>query len=365
MKAQTTDNSRSFGTGQPRPQGAWGLVLLVAFAVAALIAVAGWTLTTGERGAAIPGFKRADTPKTIAKVGASLDDIATIRIEGHGQSVVIEHGEGTWRLANDSGYPVPNARIQGLLNRISALNATYVSVDSPPPYKSVGLRQLDDPTGATTQIHVIGVKGGTLANFTVGTSISKPGGIPQPMTAVMVPGDSRIWLVKGNLEISADAADWMDNRLVNVPPDQLKSLTISAPDGTHLSFAHDEKSGEFTVTDGLPPGEHAQATWQLQELAEVLSDVRFLDVRLAKPSDTDEKSWKVEARTSKGINYYIDISPQKKMGAWVTFRAEGTNKAAEKAADQFNADHAHWAYLLNQYVTQKLTVQADDLINTK
>ena len=329
--------------------------------MAAMVGLAGWLLEHQGTGS-IPGFTSADE-RPVAPAARSPAEVQAIRIQGQGNAIELRRDGHRWQLASSHGYPVPGDRVVPMLRSLGRLRAAYVSTASPPAYASYGLTGIDDPTGRTVRVTLEGAGGKTIGTVTVGSTVSAPGGgTRHSLTALMLPGDSRIWLADGDLKILADPIRWLDNHITDMPEGNILDITTITPGGERLALARAGADENLRVTDGLPPGTEIKKVWLLDDIAHILGHLRFFDVERASaftPIPADR--WQITAKTTDHVVFHLALFTED-METWTTIHAEATDAAGRDAASRFNQGHHDWAYLLDAYVARRLMTRADNLI---
>jgi hypothetical protein len=342
--------------------GPWGLLIACAVIVTGVVGTAGWMLS-GQDAGSIAGFARADGSPIIPAVHSSPERIQIVKIENQGNTLTLRRDGGQWHLASSSGYPVPAQRVESMLKRLGELRAAYVSEDSPPRYNAYGLDGADNPAGHAARITIEDGTGEPVGTVTAGTVVTAPGAAQRELTATMRGSDSRIWLAEGNLKVVSDPLQWTENQVADVPKERVLSLTTMAPDGHRLKIERDDTGNGLRVAEGLPPGADQVSDWVLDPMFSALDDLRFADVQRASAFDPSPADlWRASWRTRDGMTYDLALI-REDMGTWAQIRATSgsDDPGAQAAAEQFNARHRDWAYLLNEPVAKHLMAQPEDL----
>ena len=339
------------------------LIYFYVLAMVAMVGVAGWLLAHQGTGS-IPGFTSAD-PRAVAPAANSPAKVTGVRIEGRGNALELRRNGTGWQLASSHGYPVSSDKVTATLRSLGQLRTAYVSTSSPPPYASYGLTGTDDPTGRAVSITLSNSGGETVGSVTVGSSVSAPGnGVRRILTALMLPGDSRIWLAGGDLKILTDPVHWLDNHITDMPEGNILQIATTMPDGRHLALARAGAGEDLRVTDGLPPGTEIKKIWLLDDIAHILGHLRFLDVEKASAfAPIPAEHWQIDARTTRHVVFHLTLFTED-MGTWATIHAEATGRDGQAAATRFNQRHDGWAYLLDAYVARRLMTGSDTLTDT-
>lgn len=361
VKAETMRGSpRLDETGKGRAGGS--LLALCVAAIIVIVGLAAWLLSQ-QSGGSIPGFTRVDSGPMLRVASRIPDLVHGITIETKGQLIELRRDGDQWRLASSSGYPVPAGRVAPMIGALGSLRSAYVSTQAPPPYEVFGLKSVDDPTGQAARITIADDEGADIGAITIGTVVSAPGATQRYVTAAMKPGDSRIWLADGNVQILSSPLDWIDNRILTMPRDRFRRLEATAPDGQRLVVTRAE-DGTVRLAEGLPPGVEVSEAWLVDEMANVFNEVTFLDVqRLSAFTPQPQETWKVSVLTADRISFHASLTTVD-MGTWASFRAEaetGADAGARAAVARFNARHDGWAYLLNDHTAKYLMTQPSAL----
>lgn len=183
---------------------------------------------------------------------AKLDAAAITRIQiasKAGKPIdLVKHGSD-WVIASGYDHRVPAAKIDGLLAPIAKLAAA-----TPVATQATRHEQLHVADDDFERKLVITAGGGDTTLFIGGPVGSR-------RTALRIGGDPRVWPVTGLSGYGAggDVADWMEDKYVDVPRDDIAKLTIDKAgaattferDGDHWKTSYELAAGETLDTNAI------------------------------------------------------------------------------------------------------------------
>lgn len=184
-----------------------------------------------------------------------LADIDGLELRREGQPPVrLERQGPLWVLADKAGYPAD----QGLVRTFLAALATaqpleHVAADAVPRDIRITLRRGD---AAPRRLYLASEK--------------------NPEGRLLYAGDeAQPWRVHGPLPLPLQELNWLDRRLLAVPPDKVRELQLQRADGSQLVFF---RHGEVPMRLEQLPGAQPPASQALAELLAVFADLRFSEV---------------------------------------------------------------------------------------
>lgn len=180
---------------------------------------------------------------------AGINDVDKITITGTNNEVVatVERGDTQWSVAERSGYPANVGKIRSNLIALADAMIVEAKTTDPALYERLGVQDLDQPDASGTRIDIDGP--GQSISLIVGET-----GIRGNMAYVRATDSEQSYLITADLDLGAETADWLVREIINISSSEIRSVTISHPDGNSLGI---EKSSRdetgFTVLD-IPEG---------------------------------------------------------------------------------------------------------------
>jgi len=209
---------------------------------------------------------------TAATLLPELQSFAPTKIEisgGDDQTIDLERVDDAWTIEQAGGYPADTTKIDGLLDKLENLEVRRPVVRSSRYHEALGVtpkqheRELRiwDGESDTPRVELFV---GKSSNYGI-NNVRRADRDEVFEVAGLSPWDMR-----------PEAVSWIQTQLVDVQPDQIRSLTLTNRHGT-FELSRDE-AGTWSVTKGQAPGA------QLDD-ASVESFVRSMgSMRLSEPA---------------------------------------------------------------------------------
>lgn len=291
-------------------------------------------------------------------LAAHLGDLAWMRLSHSASNTDFTAIGGHWVVVEKGNYPAAPGRVRRLLLGLADLALVEPKTERPALYSRLGLD--DPPHGDATLVDLQDRTGATVARLLVGKSRPDRLGGGNDGIYVRRPGDSRTWLARGSLGLTADVADWLDRRLVDIEPGRLATVTLTAADGTALTLRRAPQGGEFTVADP-PPDARFKPSAALAAPAGALADLELDDVRPAADQPVPKEGVATATFTTfDGLTVRLRLLRQGSVD-WAAIEATGDDKAAAEA-QAINARVARWTYALPAARATLLHTRLADLI---
>lgn len=251
--------------------------LLILFVALGLVALASWLLTADGPGSlsegepVLPGL--ADVLNEI--------DAVTIRRAGGDTVAQLRRDEAGWVLADRDGYPANFDRIRQNLRGLAEATIFEAKTSNPEFYDRLGVSDIADADAQGTELEINAPGYG--AQIIVGRT-DEGGG---KLAYVRRTGEAQSYLVTASLDMGDAAADWLDNRIIDLPSARVRSVQISHPDGEILAIAKPRsESTNYTVAD-VPEGRSLTYDGAANAIGAALASLNLDDVQLASAVDTN------------------------------------------------------------------------------
>jgi hypothetical protein len=333
-----------------------GLVgLLAATAVAVVAAV----LVTQGGGA--PKDDPLVGTHVLPEISQRLDAVARLAlVRGDAKTTLVRHGDA-WTVEDKSGYAADAAKVHQAILGLADLTFVEPKTRKPDLYPRLELEDADKKDAKSTLVTVSDDKGSLLGEIIAGKrKIDELGGGNDGLY-VRKPGDAQAWLARGTLDLSGTTVDWLDKKLLDVAADQVKSVTLTAPDGASFSFARGKPGDALALAAPLPAGKKLKSDTALDDPAGALAGLELSDVEPAKDA-AFPPGVTASARYETFDGLVITIALVNKDGAeWARIEAAGTGAAQARAAD-LTAKLSPWVFGLPDYKTKLLRTKLDDLL---
>ncbi|MEM7754251.1 MAG: DUF4340 domain-containing protein [Planctomycetota bacterium] len=304
---------------------------------------------------------RTEAPQTlVAGLEARAGDITRIEITTPDGSLELVRTESRWTLPSKDGYPVDLEAVRTLVAGLASLEIIDQKTANPDNHGRLGLAVPTDPGSDTepamaqapTRVRLLAADGSAVADVIVGNRA--PTGV-----FVRTADDDQTWLADSAPETSIDPADWFDQRPVQVERDQVRTVTLTHPDGEVVRIVKNEDTFELAE---LPEGTEPVGPWQAGQPGGALAFLTVEDVRATDAIGFDDTEQVVVQYELVGED--ADAAEQPTLTVrvaeiegtpWATFAAAGPG------ADDVNAITEGWAYAIPAFTRDSLTRRIADL----
>jgi hypothetical protein len=165
-----------------------------------------------------------------------------------------------------------------------------------------------------------------------------------------------------------EIAAWLDARILDLPNERMRQVTIDHADGERLTLSRTEAGQTNFVIEPIPEGRELMYPGVGNTTGGALQNLRLEDVRAT--ADDLAADVTVEYRTFDGLVITIHGSRLENQ-AWVTFRADVDADAAgedltgrQSEAEAINARVGGWQYRLPAFQYEQMTRRIGDLLQS-
>ncbi len=237
-------------------------------------------LTIGVTAAAAIGVLGQKAPQTVVETGGpvfpglvgKLKDVTAIVVRD-GQHTLTVHrlDGGSWGIAELSDYPVQPDKVRELVNGLVQLEKTEAKTSHPDLYARLSVEDVTTPDAKSKEVTLQTAEGQPVAQLLVG--IAGTGIGTEGATYVRIPGDPQTWLARGSLNPSAEAHDWVETRLIQLPTADIREVRIVQPDGATLTAVREGgDAGGFRLLE-MPKGGKLKRPDAIESLASTLNEM--------------------------------------------------------------------------------------------
>lgn len=267
---------------------------LIAAAVLALAAA--WWITRSQRPLSeapeqnrmlLPGFReQVNDIDTVTLTGADAKVLATLKRGSHG-----------WGIVEKAGYPADVAKLREFLLKLADAGVLETKTSNPKLYSELGVEDVKAKDAKGVLVTLAGTK--QPFKVIIGNFNGAGGG----GTFVRRDGDAQSLLVKGNLSVDKNTADWEKKDIADIAATRIREATITRPDGKTLKVYKDQPGdANFKVAD-VPKGREVSSDFVANPIGAGLAGLRVDDVFPAQEvaPGPDEKVYKVHYAAFDGL----------------------------------------------------------------
>ncbi len=220
-------------------------------------------------------YDPADAGLLLPDLKARLNDVTSVTIASGDESATLERRGERWAVADREGYPADTGKLRAGLLALADAARLEAKTANPERHAELGLAG-DDSTRV-----VLSGDGG------VDTAVILGNVAQRSYRYARLDGAEQTWLIDGNPELPAAAADWLVKDLLDVDADDVVSVTITHADGEKIVIsASDDVDAQYRVAD-IPDGRELRYASIVNAVAGVLNGLSLEDVRAAGEGEHD------------------------------------------------------------------------------
>ena len=164
----------------------------------------------------------------LPQLATQFGDVTRVTLR-HGAAtpgVTLRRAEGGWTLDERAGYAADSARLRRLLVALADLKIAEEKTTDPANYAALGVDDPGHAGAAGTEVTI------TTASGSRRLIIGKPaaGG-----NFVRDPAQAQSFLAVPAVSPDGEPRDWIERRLLDIPPEAIRELTISPPTGAAVT----------------------------------------------------------------------------------------------------------------------------------
>jgi hypothetical protein len=275
----------------------------------------------------------------IQGLASNVNNARTVEVKSGDKQFTIRQDEaGIWRMADKGDYPASIEKVKQAVAGLADLRGGEPKTSRPELYSKIGVQDPGTPTEAGERAPaLLTLKDGggqVLASVIVGNSKygSKPG------VYIRRAGEAQSWLALGSLDIPGEPTAWMETKLLELPRDRVKSVTVTHASGEVLTVSRNATTDTSFAVQNVPEGKELRSPNAGDPLAAGLSYLQFEDVMPASAFKTEGEGaaalkWTADYRTFDGLVLVIQ-SFDKGGKAWARFVTSYDASAAGPAENR-------------------------------
>lgn len=269
----------------------------VVFILIALLLAAGamwWTAQQDRQAGAAPEASRLFPELTLETLNA-LDRVA---LTHQSARLELRRQDGVWQVADFHDHPADPVAMRKLLT--AALEAEKVEGKTAKPEHYARLGVEDPGPGASSRLLELAGDAGEWRLIAGNNSPQIDDG-----QIVRKPDEAQSWLINRRLSLPADPQAWLDEQIVHLEPDGIRSAFIETRQaGTPVALARAERGKELAMADGAS----IKAAHLARQITAVPEYLRFkaVEPRENAPPSGDERL-RAEYETFDGLRITLEL----------------------------------------------------------
>ncbi len=341
----------------------------------AAVLIAGWIVISR------PAIESSDFDGALAfpNLIDSLNDLETIKIRHKDGSFNLQSTGDGWVFSERDNYPAQDAKIGELIIKLSRMEKVEPKTKLPERYDRLDLLGPEEKEDTRAkEVVLLNGSGEVLASLLVGkrkfTLGSSEGG-----TYVLLQDDPQAWLVTGELNPESRARDWLVRQISDIKDDDIKSITITHPDGEVLTVSKAGPEQANYDVENIPEGMEIRRDTIANDAGRVLWNLLLDDVKLAAGVEfPEDKTITATFEGFEGFSITVDVVEDEDTN-WVRFRGQareempaGENQSEGKNVSDvkdwnaiiaaLNAKAEGWVYQLPGYEVSGIKNRMADMV---
>ena len=318
---------------------------LLLFVVMVLVAAL-WLIESGGDS----DLPEAGTPlmPDLRSVANEIDEV-TVQRAGQGP-LTIRRLDGSWIVPDRGDYPANVDALRTVLQAMTEAAVVEAKTANPALHDRLGV---DAPSAVNSTSVQISARAGE-RNFELIFGNLAQGSYRYARIA----DQDQSWLIDQNPDLPADVAGWLDKDIVDIDSSQVRSVTVSHPDGETISISKAAEADiNFDVAD-IPEGRQLTYSTVANSIAGALNDLDLDDVRPATGSADDAILATFETF---GDIRVLARTVTDEGGNWLTLDVEGlAGETEELLALRQRVDG--WEFRIADYKANLLTRRWEDVL---
>lgn len=260
-----------------------------------------------------------------------VNDIAAIDIvDRHGDVAVrLRRDRDRWRVSEVHDYQADFTRIQELLRDLATARRFEARTASADRYPRLGVADPGPGEGSGVTLRFPETD---LPGVIVGET--DPADIG---TYARLADADQSWLIDRDLDVAVDPMEWLQTAIMDIPAEDIAAVTIEHPDGETVELRPGDEEGSAWAVLGVPEGREAAEQWQVQQTANGLAGLDFVDVRPHESVPEDAVETVFETRDGLIFTARLFIEEDTH---WVRFTVAADDSAGADEGDGATADEA-------------------------
>lgn len=242
-----------------------------ALCIATVLAVAAAMFVSNQRA---PESELAQSA-LFPRLADHINDVARIEVKSKDHKTTVRKDGERWVIEDRGGYPALFDKVKATVVAVADLEVLEPKTSNKELYPRLGVEGIDAEPSSSVLVNLADGQSKPLAALLVG----KPRSGGPLGTYVRRPDEPQAWLVRGQVEVSADPVEWMERELLNIAPERIREITIEkAGEKPVRVFKKEPKDKDFVLED-LPKGTKLKSQITLNGLANALEQLRLDDVK--------------------------------------------------------------------------------------
>ena len=265
-----------------------------------------------------------------------IPDIARVEMswnkDGAVEQVSIVREDGTWRIAEQGGYPADTGRVRDFILSLAELTLVEAKTADPARYARLGVSDVAEAGSGATRVRLLGRSGDAIVDALIGSDRTSGS------------GGAMLYLRQ-----SKDARSW------------LQEIHLTSPSGEVLEVRRMDDSEKPFKLMNMPEDRQLATFYTVNEITDGLSELKFENVRAMQGMTFEPSLGNAIYQTRSGLTVIVDFAEvpgaDGVMETWTHFSINVAPDATEEAKSFAAANVerlSSWAYRLSDSRLQRL-----------
>ncbi len=296
------------------------------------------------------------------------EQIALVSLQSHNQTLTLQKQDGVWGILENNNYPVISEKVDDLLFSLANLRIIESKTAKPEFHEQLDLNDITEPQSNAWLVTVQNTNGADIAKIYVGKRESVR--LREEFLEhifIRHAGEDQTWLVQGNLPLSTDFKEWVEQPLLGiVDSEQVQRLSINVPSGSNIVISKTSPEQEDFIIETAQIKASKGSILDINTVNTLPFDVAELEFNNVVLSETADIDWSnsivATLDTFPGVQVLLNVL--KHDGK---FYAKVQAAAAAESSDiiqnnvkAFNDSKQRWVFEVSNQFYNTITIANND-----
>ena len=295
----------------------------------------------------------------IPKLFDKINDVKKIQIEHSFGKITLNSGIKNWTVKEASDYAARTSKIKRAILGLAQLKLREPKTKLKDKYSKL---ELLDPTtmGAKSKrVYLIDNTGQTIGDIIIGKRRPSKTGSNVGGIYVRFPGQKQTWLAEGDIDISSNITDWLEQKIINLKSKRIKKVIIRHENGDILEVHKRTTEDSIFLLKNIPVNKKITSETEPSTIGKILENLVLENVKKEASigSFSSKGSLVADFSTFDGLFVRLhQFNRDKKF--WITIEASGDHMDAKV----INKRTRGWVYQIADYSGAILMRRVKDFV---
>ena len=282
---------------------------------------------------------RADS-LLLPDLAERVAEVSRLTVRQSGRSLSITRDGDLWVLGERGNFPADQGKVRANLVGLSQLRRVEPKTAKPELYGEIEVDDPDAEGARSRDLVVVAQNGDKLAELIVGKTRGRVGGATKSGVYVRFKHEAESWLAGGDVAISTDLGDWVNDRVMALSVGQIERIDVTRGISFPIRMRRIAGENRGFGLDELPSGTTAKSEFSMQNEVRKMTLVAFDDVRRA-AADAGEPEARMRIEDRRGGVMTFEMRKANDGGAWIRVAGGPGGQAADPAVERFAGYELH------------------------